>query len=209
MKTLRSISIAVLLSLAVASPAAASSTISLAVSSPNPTLGTPISYSVSGEAEVKETYEVRIMHVGLPEANCNKANTAESIQLHAPFEVQGSASSLISFVRNEPIPIADYAEVGTYAMCAKVRGASPAESLTSFTVEAPAAPLAPEPLVVTPPATPASAVVYAPVEAPLLTPVIAPTASQKLHAALVKCKKLKKHSKRVKCEHATKRAAGR
>lgn len=213
MKTLRSISTAAFIFFTLAVSAASASTISVSLSSTNPTLGTPISYTLSGEAKVKETYEVRIMHVGLPEANCTKANEKESIRLHDPFEVFANATSL---TQSETIPIVDYNALGTYAVCAMVRNGPEshysekgfsADSTTSFTVVAPAVPSAstPVPPVETPAApTPAVAPVVAPA---LVAHVVAPVPAQKPHTAIAKCKKQKNKKKRVKCERAAKKAA--
>jgi|ERR1700677_2876939 len=209
MKTLRTTSIAVLLCLVMATPAAADSTINLTLSSTNPVVNTPVTYTVTGQAEDHETYEVRIMHVNLPSANCGKARPTESSQVRE-VEVQGKASTLLSFEYSATLPTEDYTEVGTYAVCANVRGNSPIESLTSFTVLAAPAPTVPVVAPTPPPAPAASPVAPAPESAALVlaAPAVAatvPSAAQKLRTALAKCKKLKKHSKRVQCERSAKK----
>jgi hypothetical protein len=200
--------LAVLATLVSTAPAAADSAINLTLSSANPYLGTPITYQVSGEAEVHETYEVRIMYVGLSGANCGKARPTESSQVRE-VEVQGKAATLIPFNYSATLPIEDYSALGTYAVCANVRGESPAESLTSFTVSAEPAPVPPPTLVVAPTVTPAPAPVVTPSPAvapatPVVKPVVKPVS--KLAKALKLCKKLKKHGKRVACEKRAKRS---
>lgn len=198
MKTLRSISTAALLSLVFASTASAvPANISISATPSVASLGTIVSYTVSGSAEVKETYEVRLMHVGVPSANCAKARPEESTLLHAPFEVEGKAATPIAINRTEVIPVSDYATTGTYVLCARIlKGASAEgetyESSTSFTVEAPA----PSPSITPAPAPPAPAVVSTPVTTVHATA----STAQKLHAALAKCKKQKNSHKRKQCE---------
>jgi hypothetical protein len=201
------VTLAVFATLVSPAPAAAASTINLAVSSSNPVLGTLVTYTVSGEAEVTQMYEVRIMHVGLPSANCERARPAESIQVRA-VEVQGKATSLIPFNYSATLPIEDYSELGTYAMCAIVRegrittgGFS--SSLTSFTVmAAPASEPTPQ---ITPPQAPAPAPAPAPVMTPPpsvapATPMVKPVKPvSKLSKALKLCKQQKKHSRRIAC----------
>lgn len=203
--------LAVLATLVSAAPASAS-TINLILSSSSPVLGTPISYQVSGEAEVGQMYEVRIMQIDSshPESECVRATPYS--QLLRELEVQGKGSPLKSFNREETIPIKGYSELGTYAVCALVRDGSRnpysesfAESTTSFTVVAPPAPPAPAPIASAP----------APVPAPIVTPPppVAPATSvvkpmSKLAKALKLCKKLKKHSKRVACEKLAEKRYG-
>jgi hypothetical protein len=204
MKTIRSISTAVLFFLVLAAPAAAASKIEVSASSPNPTLGTPITYQVAGEAEVGETYQVNILD-GTSSQECfnqvKRVQGTSSVEVLRPVQVgRQHESSIESFSQTAMIPIEDYGALGTYTVCAMVRlgvlnTGSFAESTTSFTVVA----------------APAPAPVVVPVPAPVVTPPppVAPATSvvkpvvkpvSKLAKALKLCKKLKKHSKRVACE---------
>lgn len=194
--------LAVFAALVSTAPAAADS-IHLSVFPTSTSLSGPtVTYQVSGEAEVKETYDVRIMSVDSshPESECVNQTTNSQL-VRGPIEIQGKATSLISFSHEEPIPVKDYSELGTYAVCAMIRGGSSfAESTTSFTVVAPPAPapvVAPVPApVVTqpPPIAPAT---------PVVKPVVKPVS--KLAKTLKMCEKLKKHTRRVACEKSAKR----
>jgi hypothetical protein len=223
MKTLRSISTAVLFCLVLAAPAAANSTINLTVSSASAVLGTPVTYTVSGEARAGETYEVRIMHVGLPSTKCENATPESALVGHV--ESIAGEGSLHPFPTKseETIPIKDYAEVGSYAMCAVIRGASSVEnngfvkSLASFTVVTPppTVPLVPTPeappIAPTPVATPGVTTPSAVAPVALVKPsVVKPVAKRvsKLAKALKLCKKQKNKHKRAKCEKLAKRKYG-
>lgn len=191
--------LAAVATLVFAAPAAAASKIEVSVSSPNPTLGASVTFQVSGEAEVGETYQVDISSES--ERDCID-QVAGHYQTVFPAYQLGNDSSINQAAT---IPIGDYNALGTYAVCAMVRlgvlsSGSFAESTTSFTVVAPPAP-EPTPTIVAP--APAAVPVLAPaVTAPATTTHVTPvaTTAQKLHAALAKCKRLKKHSKRVACE---------
>lgn len=207
MNTLRSISTAVLLSLVLATSAsAAEPNISVTVSAnPSATLGTPVTYNVSGEGEARQTFSVRIMSLATyPASECLRANEKSSVVYEYPATLNGSGVSLHSFSESGTIVSSDYSALGAYVVCARITGGvHPAETSVSFSVVAPA------PVVTTPAANPNPA--PAPSVAPLLpTPVATPsvvasTSAQKLHAALAKCKKQKnKKKKRAQCERAAK-----
>lgn len=197
-------------------PAAAASKIEVSVSSPNPTLGMPITYQVAGEAEVGETYQVNILD-GTSLQECfnqvQRVQGPSSVEVLKPVQIgRHHESSIESFSQSAMIPIEDYGALGTYTVCAMVRlgvlsSGSFAESATSFTVVA--AP-APEPKTepkseptsqITPPAPAPAPTVLAPV-----TPSVAPISE--LAKALKLCKRLKKHSKRVACEKQAKNRYG-
>jgi hypothetical protein len=192
----------VLVTLVSTAPAAAASTINLTLSSANPVLGTPITYHVSGNAEVKETYNVRIMSVDSshPESECVRETTHS--QLVRTWQIGGTIASPEPINYEAALPITDYSTLGTYAVCAMVRGGSSfAELTTSFTVVTPPPPPPPPAPVVAP--APAPVVKPPPPAAPEVVPVVKPVS--KLAKALKMCKKLKKHTKRVACEKRAKR----
>jgi hypothetical protein len=214
MKTLRSISIAVLLSLAVAAPAAAS-TVSVSVSSPNTTLGTAVSYTISGEAEVTQTYEVRMISTSSANFASACENKSAGVTVYEKeVQVETPGVTTIAFAHSAELPLTDYSSLGTYAVCGVVRmgrephvGTPSTSNVATFTVNAP----------VTPPVVPSSTP-PAPAPVPLVAPAVVPAtihiapvtnSAQKLHTALVKCRKQKNKKKRVKCERAAKTAAHR
>jgi hypothetical protein len=206
MKTLRSISTAVLLCLVLASPAAAATepTISATVSTPSATLGTPVSYTVSGAGEPSQTYSVRIVSLATHAASeCVHGNSNSQLVFQFGGSLGGSSVSLKSFSTTNEIPSSDYSTIGTYAVCSILQGGAKdtySEPVT-FAVVAPAPPVQP-----TPPPAPAVTPSVAPLAPPLAAPsVAASTSVQKLHAALAKCKKQKNKKKRAKCERAAKK----
>jgi hypothetical protein len=212
MKSFSTITLASLVAVVIAAPAAAASKIEVSVSSPNPTLGTPVTYQVSGEAEVGETYQVNILD-GPSSQECfnqiKRVQGPSSVEVLRPVQVgRQHESSIESFSQSAMVPIEDYSALGTYTVCAMVRlgvlnTGSFAESATSFTVVAAPAP--------EPKSEPTSEITSpAPAPTPAATPVtprVTPVAKpvSKLAKALTLCKKLKKHSKRVACEKRAKR----
>jgi hypothetical protein len=212
MKTLRSISTAVLLCLVLAAPAAATTTpnISVSVSASSATLGTPVSYTVSGEGEARQMFAVRVMSLAsYPASECVRSNERSQLIFEAPGTFNGSGAVLHQFNENREIPAADYNALGTYAVCAVLKGTEhDTESApVTFSVVAPA-PLVQATPQVTPPAATPSVAPLPP--APVATPsVVASTSVQKLHKALAKCKKQKNKKKRAKCERVAKAAARR
>jgi hypothetical protein len=236
MKTLRSISTAVLFFLILAAPAAADSTINLTVSPTESVVGTPVTYTVSGEAEVTQMYEVRIMQVDSshPETECVRAT--KNSQLLRQLEVQGKGSPLKPFrypeSGEETIPVKDYSELGTYTVCAILREGRTncnlnechAESTTNFTV---VAVTKAEEAAKTAEAqkkeaqekkakentngsgttpTITPSLTPPPPVAPVIKPVVKPVS--KLAKALKLCKKQKNKHKRAKCEKLAKRKYG-
>lgn len=205
MKTLRSISTAVLVFLVMAVPAASASTIKVAVSAPNFFLGTPVTYTVSGEAEVGQTFQVNIVS-GSSETECYNQGPA-SVPVLKPVQVgRLHGSSVEPFNQSAIIPTTDYSALGTYTVCAMIRkGEHLEESLMTFAIMSEPAPVLFVPAAVVPSPAP----VVTPAVTPHVATVVAPTATQKLHAALVKCKRQKNKHKRLKCERAAKTAAHR
>jgi hypothetical protein len=180
MKTLRSISTAVLLCLVLAVPASAAE-VNLSLSTTSVILGTPVTATASGVATTN--YGVAV----IKEAPCTKDN----------------ATTMVLGV-NEPGPFDQtvtlgYSTVGTYNVCAEIDHWTTVVEAT-LTVLAVPLPPAPAPVAV----APAPTAVVAPVIAP--KPVVKPlTTAQKLHTSLVKCKKQKNKKKRVQCERLAKK----
>jgi hypothetical protein len=204
MNTLRSISTAVLLSVALTAPAAAATpNISVSVTAASPILvGTAVTYRVSGEGEVRGEYSVHIMPVSAtaPAETCYNAGSSTKLVLHS-IALGGSMSSLTAFQNEGVIPVEDYPAIGTYVVCATIRNeTNTTEHLETFSVTEP-------PSVVQPAANPSPTPSVAPLlPTPVATPsVVASTSAQKLHAALAKCKKQKNKKKRAKCERAAKK----
>lgn len=197
MKTLRSISTAVLLCLVFAAPAAADE---LSLSSTSIFPGETVSVTVAVQAH-PEIRQGIVAMVRLTSAECLK---------EASGKVSGAAEEHpLAQAGNYtfPFPQANlYEAFGTYRVCeyylTEDKGSQASSQLaTMFTVVA--RPVPPSPVVA--PASPAP--VVAPVSSPPTTtlPPLAPvskplTKAQKLHAALAKCKHQKNKHKRVKCE---------
>ena len=193
MKTLRSISTAVLLCLALAAPASAAE-VNLSLSPTTTTLGgSPVMATLTGNSQAPHNTHL------LAVANTAKSGSCEGYQGRTILEVQEEPSSKVNVTVE--IPPADYTVIGTYRVCSFVRAEpsehSPYES-GIFTV-----------LAVPPPAPPAPVITPAP--APVVTPpapVVKPlTSAQKLHTALAKCKRQKNKRKRAKCERQARKAA--
>lgn len=213
MKTLRSISTAVLLCLILAAPAAADE-LSLSASSVFP--GEAVSYTVKVDESHPDIRPGVVAIVRLvSDSECLVESNKEQ---HILEELPYSTSTTETHVMEVNL----YEAFATYHVCeyylVKEVGEprASAQKLTSFAVVARPVPPVTPPTPVVATEAPLSAVASSSAVAPTIvtppTPVVAThvtilTAAEKLRVALVKCKKQKNKKKRVKCERAAKKAA--
>jgi hypothetical protein len=221
MKTLRNISTAVLFFLVMAAPAAADSISLTEVPTEVSSSSLSVTYKVLEEPEAGYSSTIRLMRVGWTGSNCGQV-PQESNKVMNWRNVQSTSVRRFSLE-----PAFDYEGLGPYVVCAVIAKGyhqAIAESSASFTVveitkmemaekaeeaaakaksESEAAAKKTQEESAHASTAPSSTLTKTP---PLVQPL---TSAQKIHAALVKCKKLKKHSKRVKCERAAKKAARR
>jgi hypothetical protein len=202
MKTLRSISTAVLLCLVLAAPAAATTTpnVSVTLSATSVTLGTSPTYRVSGEGEARQTFAVRVMSLAsYPASECFRSNERSQSVFEFKGQLGGAGTELHEFSESGEISNTDDNALGSYVVCARIQeGIHPAESEpVTFTVIAPVSTSASTPSVINQTTIPAP---------PLLPVVSKPTVKvPEPGASSKKCKRLKNHKKRIQCERKTQR----
>jgi hypothetical protein len=193
MKTLRSISTAVLLCLILAAPAAADE---LSLSTPSVFSGETVSYTIKVEEHPGTSFIAMVRLTNDPTCLLEKS-TKQNILSTASFTKPTTETRLLTGL---------YEAFGTYQVCEYFLNENEKENAKPQiikTFEVVAHPVPPTPTVpVAPVSTPAPVTAIPSAIVPHVTVL---TAAQKLRAALKKCKHQKNKRKRVKCERAAKK----